>query len=353
VSAGALVALTHALSQHVGDLAAFLRTMRTAPHGAPTAVAASEQAVWTANRSSRSNLVTAVYPPGLGPVLDYPYVVRSSQDAVKQLAATLLAHLAGASGHATLAAHGFRAPDGAADFQPVTGVDPAVLASGPAPTAGEVAVVVRMLRLADKPSRLLALIDVSGSMASGVPGESGRTRIDVARDAAAAGLRLLPDDSAAGLWRFSSCLTTSTDYDPLVDVAPLTRTTRRELADAVRTLNAIMNGGTGLYDSILAAVRAMRATWDPSRVNSVVVLTDGKDEDGAFPIPLERLLSALERQRNSDRPVKVIAIAYGPDTDLAALQQITDASGGILYRSTDPRDLPKIFANAIGRRLVG
>jgi Mg-chelatase subunit ChlD len=139
-----------------------------------------------------------------------------------------------------------------------------------------------------------------------------------------------------------------------VPVTPLTGSTRRRLAAAVGSLAYLPGGGTGLYDSVLAAVDSVRSGWDPTRVNSVVVLTDGKDEaDADHRIPLSALLTALRQERASTRPVKVIAIAYGPDSDLAALRAISAASGGILYRSTDPRDLPKIFVNAVGHRLCG
>jgi len=47
----------------------------------------------------------------------------------------------------------------------------------------------------------------------------------------------------------------------------------------------------------------------------------------------------------------VIAIAYGPDSDTAALRTISEATGGTLYTVADPRDLPRIFSEAIGARL--
>jgi Mg-chelatase subunit ChlD len=161
----------------------------------------------------------------------------------------------------------------------------------------------------------------------------------------------LPAESAVGLWRFSSGLTSTTDYQQLVQVTPLSDATRSQLAGAVGQLRAVPNGGTGLYDSILAAVQSMRTHYDNSRVSSVVVLTDGKDEFAKHPLALTALLSALKAQSGSKQPVKVIAIAYGPDTDTGALRSIAAASGGILYTSADPRDLPQIFRNAIGRRV--
>jgi Mg-chelatase subunit ChlD len=111
-------------------------------------------------------------------------------------------------------------------------------------------------------------------------------------------------------------------------------------------------GGTGLYNSVLAAVREVRSSYDPARVNSVVVLTDGKNEDAAG-LDLEQLLRTLRAESDRRRPVPVIAIAYGPDTDTAALRQVASTTGGTVYVARDPRDLPLIFHEAIGNRLCG
>ncbi len=301
-------------------------------NGAPVAVPTTEQAVRTANRTSP--VYSAVYPSGSAPVLDYPYVVMGKR--VDRDAATLLSALTSAKGRAVLAAYGFRAASTA----------------GSAPSSVEVRSVLQSVATLRKPSRLLAVIDVSGSMNNPVPGLAGSTRIEVARTAAAEGLGLLPPDSAVGLWRFSANLTPTTDYQQLVPVAPLSDATRGELAGAVGQLRAVPNGGTGLYDSVLGAVRSMRTHFDPTRINSVVVLTDGKDEaDAKHGITLPALVTALKAQAASSQPVKVIAIGYGPDTDTGALRAITAASGGILYTSADPRDLPGIFRNAIGHRV--
>jgi Mg-chelatase subunit ChlD len=234
----------------------------------------------------------------------------------------------------------------------VPGVNSNVPAVDSPLSRAQVADVAAKVALVNKPSRLLAVIDVSGSMAAAVPGDPGQTRISLARDAADEGLKILPANTVAGLWRFSADLTSTTDYQQLVGMAPLTRTTRARLAAAVRGLDYVPAGGTGLYDTVLAAVRTVGATYDPSRVNSVVLLTDGKDEaDANHRIALQTLLTALDTERRSSRPVKVVSIAYGPDSDTHALRLISAASGGAFYDSTDPRALPTIFGNAIGRRL--
>jgi Ca-activated chloride channel family protein len=352
----------------LGDLAALLRTVASTPvsrpgrlpatpatvAGAPVAVATSEQAVWTADHVAGAATYSAVYAPDPGLSLDYPFLVVGHSASTKADAATLLGDIDRSSGRAAIAAVGFRSPDGAAGptvtDQP--GLDPAAPSVGGAPTPAQATTAVAALAAVNKPSRMLALMDVSGSMSAAVPGAHGATRIDIARAAAAEGLTLLGDTSIVGLWRFSADLTKTTDYQELVPLAPLNLANRATLAAAVTGLRPVPNGGTGLYDSILAAVQRARAGYDATRVNSVVVLTDGKDEsDPAHGIKLSTLLSALRAEHTSTRPVMVITIGYGPDSDATALHSISGASGGIAYLSKNARDLPKIFREAVGQRL--
>jgi Ca-activated chloride channel homolog len=166
-------------------------------------------------------------------------------------------------------------------------------------------------------------------------------------------LGLLPDGTVAGLWRFSADLTPSTDYEQLAPLTELTRQSRERFASALSRLDVDRGGGTGLYSSTLAAVRYVRSGYDPTRVNSVIVLSDGKDQDAtAHGISLHGLLAALRAENDPQHPVIVITIAFGPDSDTAAMRKISAATGGTLYTASDPRELPLIFSEAIGHRLA-
>ena len=54
----------------------------------------------------------------------------------------------------------------------------------------------------------------------------------------------------------------------------------------------VAEGGTALYASTRAAVQQVRAGFDPSRINAVVLLTDGKNE-----YPQDNNVDALIRER--------------------------------------------------------
>ena len=76
-----------------------------------------------------------------------------------------------------------------------------------------------------------------------MPGKSPISRIELARTAVRGALGLFPPGTVAGLWRFSSDLTPSTNYDQLMPLTALTTTTRRDFAAAIDRLTAVPNGG--------------------------------------------------------------------------------------------------------------
>jgi hypothetical protein len=181
----------------------------------------------------------------------------------------------------------------------------------------------------------------------------GKTRLELMEEAAALGLGFFPDDAEVGLWGFSLELAGGRDYRELVPIGPLGPradgvTGRARLVDAMTSLRP--HTGTGLYDTTLAAVRAARAGWDPARSNVVVLLTDGRNEDSRG-ITLRELATTLQRENTHGRPVPVIAIAYGPDSDVSALRTISTATGGRLYVASDPRQIRSVFLDAVGRRV--
>ena len=45
--------------------------------------------------------------------------------------------------------------------------------------------------------------------------------------------------------------------------------------------------------------------------------------------------------------MRVFCIAYGDDADMAALQQISDASLGATYDASDPATIDEVFAAVI------
>ena len=75
------------------------------------------------------------------------------------------------------------------------------------------------------------------------------------------------------------------------------------LAEALARLQAT-DGDTGLYDTTLAAFRSEKRWYAPDRINIVVLLTDGINDDPTGGIDRAELLRRLkaEQDKGQARP---------------------------------------------------
>lgn len=318
-------------------------------------VVTTEQSV-LAQDSSAS--VVPVYPAPATAVFDYP-VLRVNRpgeaDGVDEAARALSQQLLSADAARAAQSAGFRAPDGSLPDSSTLAVD--VPSQAPpdidALTLAVTQDALRTWSAVTLEARMLTVIDVSGSMDSDAG--QGRTRIELARDAAVAALRLYPDSAQIGLWAFSQLLDPPSDWTSLVDVGVLSDAvgggTRRDLLlRQARTLPALVDGGTGLYDTTLGAFRTVRDAYEPGRINSVVLLTDGRNEDDPVGIGLRALLRTLRAEFDPAQPVPIITIGMGPDADLDTLRQISETTGGKAYTALDPNDIETVFLDAMIER---
>lgn len=201
-----------------------------------------------------------------------------------------------------------------------------------------------------KGARVTLVVDVSGSMGEPASGDGPDTKLDLAKSAAISALDQFKDDDEVGLRIFTN------DIAPggatFLDVVPLSRVgdVRERLAGEIR--NLIPLNGTPLYDVTQTTYEELAATYDPARINAMVVLTDGRNDDGNSSDDrqqLDALLAALTAgsEGASSRPVRVFPIAYGADADLTILRSIAEASSGAVYDASDPRSIDKVFTAVI------
>ncbi|MFY1687555.1 VWA domain-containing protein [Plantactinospora sp. WMMB782] len=296
--------------------------------------------------------------------LDYPYAVMPGIEPARAAAAEkLFAALDSGAFRGRLAGQGLRAPDGtwADGFAPPRGAPspagtqppPTTAAPNPGGTAGggDGATIERVLSswaVATQSGRMLAIIDISGSMSRKVPTANNATRMQVTLEAARRGLALFDDSWALGLWVFSTELSGSRDYRSLVPIGPMSAQ-REELEAKLATITPKKLGDTGLFDTILAGYKAVQDDWQPGRVNSVVMLTDGKNED-ANGISQAALLAELKRISDPDRPVQVIIIGISAEVSKAELDSIPKVTGGAAFVTEDPAKIGDIFLQAIAAR---
>jgi hypothetical protein len=138
-------------------------------------------------------------------------------------------------------------------------------------------------------------------------------------------------------------------YKEIVPISPLT-SARARLQESVKLIVPKRNGATGLYDTALAAYQNVQNTWEAGRVNSVILFTDGKNEndDG---ITIEKLVSELKRLNDPRRPVRMVIIGIGDEVDRTELERITSAtSAGGVFIAEDPAKMGEIFLQAISSR---
>ncbi len=349
----AVVEAVLAADRAAGGASSALETAGQGSADAPI-VPVTEQAVYAAHAENASSALVAVYPSGGSPVLDYP-VTRVGAPTGDQSRAvdSVVAVLTSDAARTAAGEAGFRDADGTAP--PAAGEQSGITEEAPEQVAldpTEVQGLFARLAALAAPSRLLAVVDVSASMEAPV---NGGTRATLARDAAKSALALIPGRSAIGLWVFARELEGGLDWQELVPTRALDteidgRTQRDVLQEQADSFPSRLSpGGTGLYDTVLAAVRKARVDFDPVAVNTVVVITDGTDEDDGS-IGLEPLLQTLAAEADPGRPVQVVGIALGPDADLSALQQISQATGGDAYSAVDENDLQTVLFDALRQR---
>ena len=346
-------------------LVAFLRKLQTqlaepgdslfdrlpgATTGPPvTAFPTTEQRMLRHNVEQPGSTLTAAYPSEAPTWMDYPFtVLANANPAERDAAARLLVALQEPDGQAALVAGGFRTADGTLPADRLVDGRIERNLSDPVPLAQSAAADAALQRwaTATRSGRVEVLIDVSGSMNAVVP-RLGKTRLAVTLDAAARGLTLFEPTTALGLWTFANRLDGDRDYRQVVPVTPVPQLLSGPGLETLRSIRAVKGGYTGLYDSVLGLYEEARRNWEPGKLNVVVVLTDGDNDDPAG-IGREELLRRLAADADPARPVPIIGLAIGPDVDPRPLQDIARATGGRSFVVTDPARIGTVFYAALG-----
>ena len=201
-----------------------------------------------------------------------------------------------------------------------------------------------------KAAQVLLVLDVSGSMADFASSDSRETKLDLATQAAGTALEQFIDDDIVGLRTFSTDLGVGEDGQALdyLDVVPLgpVRQNETQLQSALDGLFPV--AGTPLYTVTRDSFADIVEVFDPTRINAVVLLTDGVNDDPRNN-DLTGLLSFLESQAQGETSaqVRVFPIGYGRDADFTVLEQIANATNARSYDASDPRSIDQVFTAVI------
>jgi len=320
---------------------------KAAAEGSKVIVPASEQSFVKYQEEHPEAELKAVVPKTGTLTLDYPVVVtaKSNTEAVTEAGKALAEEMFTDAGAQARDQAGFRDPQ----LSPLSGgLGVGEVTQLSKPTTQSVEKTLQQWATLSLSAHSLAVIDVSGSMGTKV--ENGKTRMQLTLEAAERGLTMFPDSAALGLWVFSTKIgPDSADYKELVPIGKLTSAQRSKMIGQLRPQTARVGGGTGLYDTAIAAVRAVRANYDSTAVNTVLLFTDGKNDDPGSP-SLASTIKQLESLRDPARPVRIIALGMGPEADANELKLLAEATNGRSYVARNPTDLQAVFIDALQSR---
>jgi len=176
-----------------------------------------------------------------------------------------------------------------------------------------------------KPANVMLAVDVSGSM-------SEEAKLDQAKEGLKAFFGQLSPRDRVGLIFFN---------DKVFPGLPV-QTFALGKAKLMSTVRDLLPGGeTAWLDATDDAVKKIQALKDPTRINAVVLLTDGADTASRVsPATLARTLDAQARSEGST--VRVYTIAYGREANKGALEAVAKASGGKAFTG-DPKQIESVY----------
>lgn len=307
------------------------------PIAAPVhAVPVTEQSLATRIREGQQ--LAAFRPAGPTPIADHPGLVLSTADETgRAAAAEFLDVVRSPAGREAFLAAGFRVPGGSADGSadaapdPIAGLDfPPVDTVAPVPTPDARAAVLGTAAAPSRPASTTVLLDVSGSMESI---DGGATRLDNVRAALDETLSALSGDGRVGLWVYSRGLDGPRPYRVLAPLGPATESARSGTAGLA---SITPQTATSTYASVLAAYRSAVENWTPDGPQSVLLVTDGPNDDTS--ISSSSFLQSLADAADPARPVRLDIVSLADNSDIDTLRTAAGQTGGdvIVTASSDP-----------------
>ena len=164
--------------------------------------------------------------------------------------------------------------------------------------------------LTKRRTNVMLVVDTSGSM-SGDKINNVRDALKVFVD------QIQNDQERVGMVLFSSEVNNTIPPQEL-------RTNRQVLYSTISSIKA--GGNTALLDAVKAAYGQLQNLNDKGRINAIVVMTDGLENNSR--ISLKTLTNYMRDSNQAGAPVVVFAIGYGKDADWNTLKSLSDSTGG-------------------------
>lgn len=307
-----------------------------------------------------SEKLVAVYPSEGTIWSDNPAVVLGADWVTpeqKTAGDAFLAFLKTKIAQETLPQYGFRPVDDTVDvsgsLNGSVGIDPAQPAvTLPKPEADVVSAALDQWTQIRKPSAILQLIDISGSMDTGLP-EGGKTRLEAAIESSRASLGQIRPTDEIGVWAFTTGLSSVIDGENSSIVAEIRPfgtlgSDKEKLQNSIGDLLYSNRAGTPLYDALSFGYDYMKDHAETGRINAIVVISDGEDTDSQSSI--DSLVQQIRKdtgEGGNSKPVKIFAIGFGENADMDALNKLAAASGGQAFDATDPAKIGQVLQSVM------
>lgn len=306
----------------------------------------------TQESSGGGGSLTAAYDEALGS-LDFPLVtIESGRGIAEDVISAVTARLQSGEAVEALSELGLRTTEGDLGdrYGEGFGIRADAAAAGPSAPAAAVSAAVDSWAVAGRRARILLVIDRSGSMLNPMPAGTV-PKSALARDSVVQVVGSASPDTEVGLWSFT---TNHGDafIQQLVPLAALSSQStgasqRDRLASGVAGIAPIPTGDTPLFQVILDAYEEAQRNYSWGRLNAVVVVTDGKNDHPGATLTEEQTLDQLRLLYDGMRPVRILALGYGPETDLAGLTRLADVTGGLAFQGLTEQDAATLLARTL------
>ncbi|NMN97381.1 substrate-binding domain-containing protein [Antrihabitans stalactiti] len=259
--------------------------------------------------SSAGDKVVAYKPVGATIVADFPAATLNGEwvdETQSRIASMFVDFLRQPEQAKTLSDAGFRTGEVERSLQPAAG-----------PVLDQLANVLAHPTLG---ANTTVLLDVSASMSNPLVGVV---------DALHRYVNGAGDSSGFGLWTYSKGLDGPKPYHVDVPLGPLNRNAANSALTAVRSTPVTTDQA---YPTLIDAYRAAVAGFVAGRTNSVLLITDGPDDDST--VNGQQLLDAIAAATDPSKPVRVNVVALGaapPQT----LRSLADRTGGSVTTGPD------------------
>lgn len=171
------------------------------------------------------------------------------------------------------------------------------------------------------------VIDQSGSMVDKASDKGAKTKLQMAKEAAAAAVDNLRDTDIVGVESFDDAFRWNVELQELSD--------REEVNGKIFGISED-GGGTSIYPALKEAFQKIRKT--DAQLKHIILLTDGQDAYRGY----DSLLQQIKKEG-----VTLSTVAIGGDADKKLMAMLAEKGGGRYYQTDNSGELSRIFAQEV------